>query len=150
MLEKSSSCTCYYLIHNLPRWFQDRKMNQRQAFQKKLIAMILKREIAESSYHWVVRRTSKRKRVVLSTPGRPRMKMNWAWGLWESHVRDEIIPGREHMGSQVPEAGMHRQVERTLRHPRCRRLGRRGERGTGPACMGLELLLVLLFVSTLL
>ena len=149
MLEKSSSCTCYYLIHNLPRWFQDRKMNQRQAFQKKLIAMILKREIAESSYHWVVRRTSKRKRVVLSTPGRPRMTMTWAWGLWESHARDEIIPGREHMGSQVPEAGMHRKVERTLRDPRCRRLGRRGERGTGPACMGLGLLLVL-FVSTLL
>ena len=55
----------------------------------------------------------------------------------------------EHMGSQVPEAGMHRKVERTLRDPRCRRLGRRGERGTGPACMGLGLLLVL-FVSTLL
>ena len=54
------------------------------------------------------------------------------------------------MGSQVPEAGMHRKVERTLRDPRCRRLGRRGERGTGPACMGLGLLLVLVFGSNLL
>ena len=64
-------------------------------------------------------------------------------------MRDEIIPGRGHMGSQVPEAGMHRQVKRTLRDPRCRRLGRRGERGAGPARVGLGLLLAFLFVSAL-
>ena len=45
---------------------------------------------------------------------------------------------------------MHRQGGRTLNDLGCRRLGRRGERGTGPGCMGLGLLLVLVFGSTLL
>ena len=45
---------------------------------------------------------------------------------------------------------MHRPEGRTLSDLGCRRLGRRGERGTGPARKGLGLLLVLVLVSTLL
>ena len=52
-------------------------------------------------------------------------------------------------GSQVPEAGMHRPGGRTLSDLGCRRLGRRGERNTGPTPMGLGLLLVLVLVSTM-
>ena len=45
---------------------------------------------------------------------------------------------------------MHRPAGRTLSDLGCRRLGRRGERDTGPAHEGLGLLLVLVLVSTLL
>ena len=45
---------------------------------------------------------------------------------------------------------MHRPRGRTLSDLGCGRLGRRGERDTGPAHKGLGLLLVIVLVSTLL
>lgn len=48
---KSLPALALSLAHNLPTCFQDKNMSQRQVSQKQLIAKILQREIAASSYH---------------------------------------------------------------------------------------------------
>ena len=66
-------------------------------------------------------------------------EMAWGWALVDGHEGQQHSRERAHE-SRVPEAGMHRQVGRTLSNIGCQRLGRREERGTGPARMGFRLL----------
>ena len=66
-------------------------------------------------------------------------EMAWGWALVDGHEGQHHSRERAHE-SRVPEAGMHRQVRRTLSNLGCWRLRRREERGTGPGRMEFGLL----------
>lgn len=70
--------------------------------------------------------------LLLGDPERHLRGGSLGWTLVDGHVRDKIILGRGHSVSRDPEAGMHREVGRTMSNlGSSKRLGRRKERGIG-------------------